>query len=130
MVKQPNADDLGESIEGPSKAVRIESDGTGEAGDAVTYNADGQVTPTAAAGELVVGVLFEDAPDAGDQVAVQVSGVVAGVAAEAIAEGDVTDTTATAGALGVSGATNPETSGQPFAMSDAAAGEPVALKLR
>lgn len=143
MVAQPDTDDLGESVVGPSKAVMIPSDGTGREGDAVTFDANGQVTPVAAVDDDIVGVLFEDAPDAGDDVAVHVSGVVAARAAAAVAEGDVLDPDgAAAGELAANaqGMSHSVDEGgtaiyrlspaNPLALSTAAAGEPVAVYLR
>lgn len=143
MVKQPAVDDLGESVEGPSKSVREESDGTGRAGDAVTYNASGQVTPVTAADDDIIGILYEDAPDAGDLVNVQDSGIVAARAAAAVTKGDVLDPDGTAAgelapnAQGTSHQVDEGGTGtyrlspvNPQARSDAGAGEPVAVKLR
>lgn len=141
-MDQPSTDDYGESIVGPSKAIPMESDGNGRAGDAVTI-ATGQVTPVAAVDDDIFGVLFEDAPAAGEEVAVQIMGVVAARAAAAITAGTTLDPDgAAAGELvenaqGTSHQVDEGGTGiyrlspvNPFAVTDAAAGEPVGVYLR
>lgn len=142
MVKQPSTDEFGESIEGPSKTVRFESDGNGRAGDAVTIAA-GQVTPVAAVDDDVLGILFKDAPAAGERVAVQIMGVVVARAAAAITAGTTLDPDGAAAGELVENAQgmshNVDEGGtaiyrlspaNPVAVTDAAAGEPVGVYLR
>lgn len=96
MTQQANLD-LGDKGHRHGDTVALESDGTGVAGDFVTFNTSAQVTPTSATGDQIVGVLSEDAPSAGDDVAVHVQGVVVGNVATGIAAGDWLSSSATAG---------------------------------
>lgn len=77
--------------------VTRESDGSGTAGDAVAITG-GQVTPTAD-GDTVYGVLAEDAPSAGENVAVVVKGDVIVNAGGSVVAGNAVETGATAGQL-------------------------------
>lgn len=57
--------------------LTLPSDGTGEAGDAVTWNASGELTPVTAAADELAGVLTANSPDsAGEKVSVCVHGLV------------------------------------------------------
>lgn len=83
------------------RTVSFPSDGTAGPGDAVSLDANGQVTPTDA--DNSIGVLSDQAPaahDAGDNVPVHVTGVVvANVAAGAVAGDSLTEVdTSVAGA--------------------------------
>lgn len=85
--------DLGDSpFPGNTISVTRDSDGTGSAGDAVTYDANDQVTPVSAADDNIVGVLAENSPDsAGEDVSVVVFGPVIANATSALAGDDVAD---------------------------------------
>lgn len=72
------------------------SDGSGSKGDFVTLSA-GQVTPTSAADDDIVGVLAQDAPAAGEDVTVVISGIVVANVAGTVGMGDVLGPSATAG---------------------------------
>lgn len=78
--------------------ITKESDGAGSAGDFVTLNASGQVTPTASSDDDVYGVLAEDSPaSAGEDVGVRVQGIVIANVAGTVTDGDVLQPSATAG---------------------------------
>lgn len=82
--------DLGDRGFQHADTVTLDSDGTGSAGDFVTFNASGQVTPVAVADDDVIGVLSEDSPaSAGEKVAVHVQGAVLANVANAVVAGDV-----------------------------------------
>lgn len=82
--------DLGDKGYRHGDTVDLPTDGTGAAGDVVTFNGSGQVTPVAAVDDDVVGVLAEDGSDdsAGDEVAVHVQGVVVANVANSVSAGD------------------------------------------
>lgn len=84
------AKDLGDIVYQGSIVITRPSDGTGTAGDAVTWDGTGQLTPVSAAADEVVGVLTDDSPDsAGDMVAVCVEGLAIANVDGAVAAGDV-----------------------------------------
>lgn len=80
---------LGESVHADADHVGLPSDGTGTAGDFVTFDGSGQVTPVSAAGDDVIGVLAEDAPAAGEDVGVHLQGAVVANVAGTVTAGDV-----------------------------------------
>lgn len=70
--------------------ITLDSDGSGSAGDAVTFNGSGQVTPVSASDDDIIGVLTEDSPaDAGDAVGVHLQGAVVANVAGSVSTGDV-----------------------------------------
>lgn len=72
-----DANELGDNKYDDGDTIPLPSDGTGNEGDFVTYDVNGQVTPVAAAGDEIVGVLAQDSPaNAGEDVGVHVQGVV------------------------------------------------------
>lgn len=86
----------GQEVYPDGNRITLESDGTGSKGDFVTLSA-GQVTPAAAADADIIGVLAQDAPAAGEDVTVAVSGIVVANVAGTVAQGDVLEPSATAG---------------------------------
>lgn len=81
--------ELGESLHADGDTITLTSDGTGAAGDFVSFNATGELTPVAAADDGVIGVLAADSPAAGEDVAVHVQGVVVANVDGAVVAGDV-----------------------------------------
>lgn len=80
------------AVETAHSVVRTEiSDGTGSAGDAVTKDANGQVSQYSAAGADFYGILAEDSPAAGEEVAVVIHGDAVANADGALAAGDLVD---------------------------------------
>lgn len=90
--------ELGDPVKsGPYESETVESDGAGAAGDLVTINASGQVTPTAAADDDIYGVLLQDSPAAGEDVTVGTGGRFFANVATGVAKGDWLEASATAG---------------------------------
>lgn len=77
--------------------LTYESDGSGSAGDAVNVNGSDQVTPTDASGDDIFGVLAEDSPSAGEEVAVVKYGDVIVNSGGSVTAGDIVQTSSTAG---------------------------------
>lgn len=86
----------GQEVYPDGNSITLESDGSGSKGDFVTISA-GQVTPTSSGTDDIIGVLAQDAPAAGDDVAVVISGIVVANVAGTVSKGDVLGPTATAG---------------------------------
>lgn len=93
------AKELGDAFRsgGGQLTIGKPSDGTGSAGDFVTLNGSGQVTPTAAAGDDIYGVLAQDAPAAGEDVPVHILGPVVANVAGGVTDNDVLVGSGTAG---------------------------------
>lgn len=81
--------ELGESVHSNADTIGLESDGSGSAGDFVTFNASGQVTPVSAAGDDIIGLLAQDSPAAGEDVSVHIQGAAVANVTSTIAAGDV-----------------------------------------
>lgn len=82
--------DLGDTFHEHGDRVPLPTDGTGDAGDFVTFDANGQVTPVSAADDDIVGVLGQSGADAsaGDKVQVHVQGVVNANVDSAVSAGE------------------------------------------
>lgn len=103
-MAEPSADyELGDPVFSDGDVLTLESDGLGVAGDAVTIS-DGQVTPTVAEDDDFIGCLYEDAPDAGEGVSVNLQGIVVANVASGVAAGDTLVATTTEGQLVASAA--------------------------
>lgn len=89
--------ELGDRAYGDGDTITKESDGTGSAGDFVTLNGSGQVTPTSTADDDIYGVLAQDAPAAGEEVSIHVQGIVFANVASAVADGNALLPSTTAG---------------------------------
>lgn len=90
--------DLGDNGYGDADSVTLTSDGTGAAGDFVTFDANGDLTPTSATSDDIVGVLAEDSPDAaGDSVRVHLQGAVVANVATGVSAGEWLSASGTAG---------------------------------
>lgn len=82
--------ELGDALYTHVLSITLPSDGTGSAGDFVTFDSSDQVTPVAASDDDIVGVLGDDSPDsAGEKLTVHVSGVVAGNVATGTSTGAI-----------------------------------------
>lgn len=101
------AAELGDTGSGPRRVVTRPSDGTNmSAGDAVTVNGSNQVTPTGD-GDDVFGVVLEATRDgvdlsslsSGDPVSVIILGTVIANVGGSVTEGDLLETSSTAGQL-------------------------------
>lgn len=76
--------------------LTYESNGSGSAGDFVTVNSSDQVAPTSD-GDTIFGVLAEDSPSSGEDVAVVKFGDVVANSASGVTAGDVVETSTTSG---------------------------------
>lgn len=89
--------ELGDLGYGDGTTITKESDGAGLAGDFVTLSGTGQVTPTSTADDDIYGVLAQDAPAAGEKVAVHVTGIVIANVAGTVTDGAALLPSVTAG---------------------------------
>lgn len=84
------AKEAGDVVFPGSIVITRPSDGTGDAGDAVTWDGSGNLTPVTAVGEEVAGILTENSPDAaGEMVALCVEGLAIANVDGAVALGNV-----------------------------------------
>lgn len=83
--------DLGDEADtGSATSIPLPSDGSGSAGDFVTFNSSGNVTDAANADDDIIGVLAEDSPSSsGDPVTVWIDGAVVGNVGSSVSAGDV-----------------------------------------
>lgn len=118
---------LGNPLHEMTLIVGETSDGTGSAGDAVKDNGSGKVTTTGATGEDVYGILAEDSPSDGEEVRVVVFGPVTANLGGSVTQGDIVETSGTAGQLAQNtngkeatggSFTGTFAPGNPFALSD------------
>lgn len=94
----------------PAVTKTYETDGTGSAGDAVTLNGSGQVTPTSASGDYIFGILADN-PDGDGEVAVHRQGIIYGNVAGSASAGDALAGSGTAGQLAAAGTAPDGTAG-------------------
>lgn len=96
------AQDAGDKYHRYGATVKVESDGSGSAGDVVEWSS-GQVTQGGSAGaadaDAGFGVLAEDAPSAGEDVSVHVDGAVVANVDSGVTAGEVARSQSNAGSL-------------------------------